>query len=103
MSPGSLPLLSNARSELYEENASTWMILLSEAHLRSILKSWVDHYNRGRPHSSLGLGVPDPPAVFATLRKLESRHRLGEGVVVPAKSVLGGLHHEYPMATPSVA
>ena len=38
-----------------------WMIPLSEAHLRSILKSWVDACNRGRPHSMLGLGVPDPP------------------------------------------
>jgi hypothetical protein len=38
-----------------------WIIPLSEAHLRSILKSWVEHYNRGRPHSSLGPGVPDPP------------------------------------------
>ena len=75
-----------------------WMIPLSEAHLRSILKSWVEHYNRGRPHSSLGPGVPDPPAILATVRKLESRHRLGEGVVVLAKSVLGGLHHEYSMA-----
>jgi transposase InsO family protein len=37
-----------------------WMIPLSERHLRSILKSWVEHYNRGRPHSSLGPGVPDP-------------------------------------------
>ena len=65
-----------------------WVIPLSEAHLRSILKSWVEHYNRGRPHSSLGPGVPDPPAEFVTLRKLESRYRLGEGVVVLAKSVL---------------
>jgi len=36
-----------------------WMIPLSEAHLRSILKSWGGHYNRGRPHSMLGPGVPD--------------------------------------------
>jgi putative transposase len=78
------------------------MIPLSEAHLRSILKSWVEHYNRSRPHSSLGPGIPDPPATLATVRKLESRHRLGEGVVVLAKSVLGGLHHEYSMA-PSLA
>ena len=34
-----------------------WMIPLSEGHLRSILQSWVEHYNRGRPHSSLGPGV----------------------------------------------
>jgi putative transposase len=38
-----------------------WMIPMSEAHLRSILKSWVEHYNQGRPHSRLGPGVPDPP------------------------------------------
>jgi len=79
-----------------------WMIPLSEGHLRSILKSWVEHYNRGRPHSSLGPGVPDPPAILATIRRLEAGHRLGEGVVVLAKSVLGGLHHEYSMA-PSLA
>src|SRR5438552_9172216 len=79
-----------------------WVIPLSEAHLQAILKSWVEHYNRGRPHSSLGPRVPDPPATLATVRKLESRHRLGEAVVVLAKSVLGGLHHEYSMA-PSLA
>jgi hypothetical protein len=38
-----------------------WLIPMSEGHLRSVLKSWVEHYNRGRPHSSLGPGVPDPP------------------------------------------
>ena len=27
-----------------------WMIPLSEAHLRAILKIWVAHYNGGRPH-----------------------------------------------------
>ena len=75
-----------------------WMIPMSERHLRLILKSWVEHYNRGRPHSRLGPGVPDPPAMLATVRKLKSRHRLGEGVAVLAKSVLGGLHHEYTMA-----
>jgi hypothetical protein len=48
-----------------------WMIPLSEGHLRSILKSWVEHYNRGRPHSSLGPGVRDPPPILATIRKLE--------------------------------
>ncbi len=38
------------------------LIPFSEAHLRRILKSWVAHYNRGRPHMALGPGVPDPPA-----------------------------------------
>src|SRR6478736_6639803 len=36
------------------------MIPMSEAHLRSILREWVAHYNGGRPHSVLGPGVPGP-------------------------------------------
>jgi len=31
-----------------------WMIPMSEAHLRSILRRWVAHYNNGRPNSALG-------------------------------------------------
>jgi len=76
-----------------------WMIPLSEAHMRSILKSWVGHYNRGRRHSTLGPGVPDPPRGAAVVPKSESRHRLAAGALVLAKSVLGGLHHEYSIAT----
>jgi putative transposase len=76
-----------------------WLIPMSEGHLRSILTSWVEHYNRGRPHSSLGPGVPDPPQELALIRKAASRHRLAAGAVVLTKSVLGGLHHEYFLAT----
>jgi putative transposase len=39
-----------------------WLIPLSEAHLRQTLRLWIAHYNRGRPHSALGPGVPDAPA-----------------------------------------
>ena len=42
-----------------------WLIPMSEAHLRTILRSWAGHYNRGRPHMSLGPGVPDPPSSSA--------------------------------------
>jgi putative transposase len=35
-----------------------WMILLNESHLRRVLWEWVAHYNRGRPHASLGPGIP---------------------------------------------
>ena len=75
-----------------------WLIPMSEGHLRSILKPWVEHYNRGRPHSNLGPGVPDPPQEIALIRKSESRHRLAAGSLVLAKSVLAGLHHEYLLA-----
>jgi len=80
-----------------------WMIPLSETHLRSILKSWVEHYNRGRPHSMLGLGVPDPPPGATVVPKSESRHRLAAGALVLAKSVLGGLQHEYSVAAVSAS
>jgi transposase InsO family protein len=74
-----------------------WLIPLSEAHLRQTLKSWVAHYNRGRPHSALGPGVLDPPpSSIATLST--SRHRLEDIRSVHAKAILGGLHHEYSLA-----
>jgi transposase InsO family protein len=36
-------------------------IPLGEEHLRRILWVWRMHYNRGRPHASLGPGLPEPP------------------------------------------
>jgi putative transposase len=33
-----------------------FMIPMSERHVRAILREWVGHYNRGRPHASLGPG-----------------------------------------------
>jgi transposase InsO family protein len=74
-----------------------WLIPVSEAHLRAILKCWVRHYNGGRPHSALGPGVPDPPE-NVVIPEPEARHRLAEDALVLAKSILGGLHHEYSLA-----
>jgi transposase InsO family protein len=69
-----------------------YVIPIDEPHLRRILREWVAHYNRGRPHSSLGPGIPDsrssPPA-----RK--HRHHLEPWEKVTSTSVFGGLHHEY--------
>jgi transposase InsO family protein len=79
-----------------------WLIQLSESHLRSILKSWIPHYNRARPHMALGPGLPDPPTATHPNFNSRSRHRLREDVVVRANVVLGGLHHEYFLA-PTVA
>jgi putative transposase len=36
-----------------------WLIPFHERHLRGILRAWVMHYNRGRPHASLGPGIPE--------------------------------------------
>ena len=50
-------------------------------------------YNRGRPHSSLGPGIPDTDAALPAVE--ESRHVIPRDQRVVTKSVLGGLHHEY--------
>lgn len=76
-----------------------WLIPLSESHLRSILKSWSRHYNSGRPHMSLGPGIPDPLPLNADIHiKPQSRHCRERTTCVDARSILGGLHHEYLLA-----
>lgn len=72
-----------------------WLIPLTESHLRTLLQSWVRHYNTGRPHMALGPGVPDPPPVMQHEAASKTHHRLREDMVVRAKSILGGLHHGY--------
>jgi transposase InsO family protein len=72
-----------------------FLIPLNESHIRQILKPWVAHYNRGRPHSSLGPGLPEHTSPKVELQT--KRHHIPEGHRVVAKSVLGGLHHEYKL------
>jgi hypothetical protein len=76
-----------------------WLIPISEAHLRAILKEWVAHYNGGRCHGALGPGVPDPPRGVVLVPKSETRHPIASGSLVLAKSILSGLHHEYSLVT----
>ena len=71
-----------------------FMIPLGEKHLRRILAEWVTHYNQGRPHLSLGPGIPEPAAVFLP-RQGHDRHSFAQDCKVVARAVLGGLHHEY--------
>jgi putative transposase len=42
-----------------------FMIPLNERHLRRVLGEWIPHYNRGRPHASLGPGISDRPSSVA--------------------------------------
>ncbi len=58
------------------------MVVLSEAHLRRILKRYAAYYNELRTHRSLNKDSPIHRAI----------QRLGSIVSVP---VLGGLHHQY--------
>jgi putative transposase len=81
-------LIGTARRECLD-----FMIPLNEAHIRKTLKPWTEHYNRGRPHSSLGPGTPDPSVPKAELQPL--RHCIPKDCRVVTEPILGGLHHEY--------
>jgi putative transposase len=77
-----------------------YLIPLTEPHLRCITKTWVAHYNSGRPHLSLGPGLPKPSADVPVAPQ-NHRHRIPSHLKVTSHPVLGGLHHEYsllPMA-----
>jgi len=70
-----------------------YVIPLNASHLRQTLREWVRYYNSGRPHRSLGPGIPEqaqrtPP----TRRKADHLQRVSRVIVKP---ILGGLHHEY--------
>ena len=78
------------------------LIVLSERHLRSVLQEWVAHYNQGRPHASLGPGIPDLP-LDGLARP--NPHQIPDGHRVIATPSLAGLHHEYrfePLAAQTV-
>jgi transposase InsO family protein len=81
-------LLGSLRRECLD-----FLIPLTETHLLRTLQVWMAHYNRGRPHTSLGPGIPHPPAGLPAtpLRG----HRLPSDSRVITRSILGGLHHEY--------
>jgi len=64
-----------------------WLILLNERHLRAVVQEWVAHYNRGRPHASLGPGIPGPPRDCLT--PSARGHQIPTGHRVVAEPVLG--------------
>jgi transposase InsO family protein len=71
-----------------------FVIPLNERHLYGMLKEWVAHYNQGRPHMSLGPGIPQPLASIPAQRQ-PHRHLLPQHQRVRSHSILNGLHHEY--------
>ena len=63
------------------------IIILTEKHLRGVLKEYTEYYNEIRPHLSLHRNSPIP-------RKIESI----EDGDVKTTPILGGLHHSYSRA-----
>jgi putative transposase len=70
-----------------------FLIPLNDRHLRKILQEWLTHYNKGRPHSSLGPGIPEPSEGMPAPQI--SGHHIPCDLRVVRTPVLGGLHHEY--------
>src|SRR5689334_12185478 len=73
-----------------------YVIPLNESHLKRTLREWVNHYNSGRLHQSLGPGIPDQ--VESKLPINRDQEPISRGRRIIAKSILGGLHHEYRWA-----
>jgi transposase InsO family protein len=61
-----------------------WLLILNRRHLEHVLRVYVDHYNRERPHRGLELRPPDQQSQGAsTVAEIHRRDRLG------------GIIHEY--------
>jgi putative transposase len=71
-----------------------YVIPLTAAHVRRLLAAWVPHYNQGRPHMSLGPGLPQP-SLSLPVPLHTYRHGIPENLHIVVQPLLGGLHHEY--------
>jgi putative transposase len=79
---------ANAIAERFVRTVRTecldWLLILNRRHLEHLLRVYVDHYNRERPHRALELRPPDYRRRGPTCSdKIQRRDRLG------------GLIHEY--------
>jgi putative transposase len=62
-----------------------WLLILNRRHLERVLRVYVDHYNRERPHRALDLRPPEPD-------ERPQGSPVGE---IHRRDRLGGLIHEY--------
>jgi hypothetical protein len=68
-----------------------WLVIAHRRHLEPVLRVFVDHYNRHRPHRALNLGAPDPARAAV-------RVATPAAPAVGRRDRLGGLIHEYSVA-----
>jgi putative transposase len=68
-----------------------WLLIVSRGYLEQILRVYVAHYNRHRPHRALRLKAPDP----AARPTIVGEDQQGG---VHRRDLLGGLLHEYQRA-----
>jgi transposase InsO family protein len=79
-------IIGTLRRELFDR-----LLIVNEQHLRRVLTEYLIHYNKARPHRTLGQLPPAqaharPPQIDLT------EHRIRR------KQILGGLTHEYQIA-----
>jgi putative transposase len=81
---------ANAHAERWVETVRAecldWLLVLGRRHLDQVLRTYVDHYNRQRPHRALVLAAP----LQETAAPVPVRPR-----DVQRRDLLGGLIHEY--------
>jgi transposase InsO family protein len=79
---------ANAYAERFVRTIRTecldWLLILGRRHLEHVLRTYVTHYNRERPHRGLALQPPEAPPL-----------RSPGGGHVHRRDRLGGLIHEY--------
>jgi len=72
---------ANAYSERWvrtaREEMLDFVLIINEAHLRRVLKEFIDFYNSRRPHQSLDQQSPIPRAEPVTTGKVERRQIMG--------------------------
>ena len=67
------------------------VLIFSRRQLERVLRTYVDHYNRQRPHRALDLDAPDPVGEPVPFPRRKPR-------TVRRRDRLGGLLHEYKLA-----
>jgi putative transposase len=70
-----------------------WLLILDQGHLERSLATFIAHYNVHRPHRALALHPPQPS------REPPSPPSANDGICVQRRDRLGGVIHEYSVAS----
>jgi putative transposase len=78
------------------------LLVVNEAHLERVLRSYARHYNGHRPHQGIAQEIPAPEETdsLAVVPTIDSRHRhhRHRPSRIRRRDRLGGLIHEYELA-----
>jgi len=69
------------------------LLIFSRRQLECVLRVYVRHYNKQRPHRALDLQAPDPRTMPSTRGQ-----PAGSATAIRRQDLLGGLIHEYEAA-----